>query len=70
MVVGFSGWNPAGVVVAFWRRALANVAGLFLVYCGSMYYLPWNRRKRVELDRHLDETERELDASEKPQKRG
>jgi uncharacterized membrane protein YuzA (DUF378 family) len=45
-----------------WRRVLIVLVGVFWVYCGSLYYFPSNRRKRAELNRLLDEAERELES--------
>ncbi len=42
-----------------WKRALVIASGLFLAYCGSMYYFPRNRRRRERLDAFLNEEERE-----------
>lgn len=44
-ILGRSPWTPQ---VSMWRRFLAFGLGLFLAYCGAMYYLPKYRRMRRE----------------------
>jgi hypothetical protein len=56
---GILGRGVNGDKLVPWRRSLAIAGGLFFVYCGSMYYFPKGRQKRAELDRLLDEAERE-----------
>jgi hypothetical protein len=63
-------WVGIGVgfmLLALWadyvsplRRVMIMVCGLFFLYCGVMYYLPRYRRKREELDKLIDEWERDL----------
>jgi hypothetical protein len=61
VLMGVSGWNPSGTVVAPWRRAAVILGGIFFLYCGCLYYLPSSRRKRAELKKLLDELETDLD---------
>ena len=56
-IAGLIGVGPAHTQLPPWRRVIAGVAGLFFVYCGSIYYLPEYRRRREELDKELDELE-------------
>jgi hypothetical protein len=64
IVLGVLRQNINGEALALWRRLLVIAGGLFFLYCDSMYYFPKYRRRRGELDRVLDETERELGASD------
>ncbi|MBV9302028.1 MAG: hypothetical protein JOY62_01940 [Acidobacteriaceae bacterium] len=41
-----------------WRRVLLISGGLFVFYCGVMYYLPRYRRRRQELNDFLNDAGR------------
>jgi hypothetical protein len=60
IAIGLIGIGPAHAQLSPSRRVIAGVAGLFFVYCGSLYYLPKYRKRREELDKELDELEAPL----------
>jgi hypothetical protein len=60
LAAGLTGWSANGGEVGLSRRAVGIGGGLFFVYCGSMYYFPKYRKRRAELNRLLDEADREL----------
>jgi hypothetical protein len=57
IAVGLFRERSNGEPLALWRRLLVIAVGLFLVYCGSMYYLPKHRKLRAEQDRMLNESD-------------
>ncbi len=59
------GRDPHGHEVSLWRRAVVFAGGLFFLYVGLMYYLPKYRKQRAELDRFIEEAEREDEAERK-----